>query len=132
MFEIRDIKAPTMAVTTPNGGEVWDIGTARVLTWKATDNVGVSTIKLEYSIDGGSTLSLIAALLPNSPSSYKWVLPNLVTTTALVRGTAKDAAGNTTVDVSNAVFTIRDAKPPTMAVTTPNGGGAGSRAAPTG
>ena len=77
------------------------MGTAHNLTWSATDAVGVATIKLEYSLNGGTSWTLIVALLPNLPSSYSWVVPNSITTTALIRGTARDAAGNLTADVGN-------------------------------
>jgi hypothetical protein len=121
-FEIKDRLAPTMAVTTPNGGQVWLTGTVHKLTWKATDNVAVVRIDLSYSVNGGATWTGIASRLANS-GSYQWTLPlNVVTSNALVKAAAADSAGNSTSDVSNAPFEIRDGTPPVMTVTTPNGG----------
>ena len=43
--------APTMIVTAPNGGENWTVGTSQTITWSQS---GVSSVKIEYSTNGGS------------------------------------------------------------------------------
>jgi hypothetical protein len=120
-----DIIAPTVTVTSPNGGETWTAGTTRIITWTANDNVGVTSIDLAYSTDGGLTFTAIATGIANT-GSYAWTVPNLgpSPTSALVKVVAHDAAGNTGQDLSNAAFTIAppDTTAPSVTVNSPNGG----------
>ncbi|MEY3442794.1 MAG: hypothetical protein RLZZ519_1075, partial [Bacteroidota bacterium] len=101
-------------VVTPNGGEMWYAGTTQNITWVSMFNPSPN-VKLEYSIDNGTTWATITNSTPNT-GSYAWTIPNAPSTTALVR--VSDAINNTFNDVSNAVFTLR----PHVTVTAPNGG----------
>ncbi|HVP39267.1 MAG TPA: Ig-like domain-containing protein, partial [Candidatus Saccharimonadales bacterium] len=121
VFTIADQTAPTIAVTSPNGGEAWAAGSSHNITWTATDNVGVTAVDLAYSLNGGSSWTNIATGLANS-GTYSWSVPQSPTTQALVRATAHDGDGNATADASDAVFTIADQTAPTVTVTSPNGG----------
>jgi len=114
-----DSTAPSITVTSPNGGEFWGGGSVHSVTWTAGDaNMGGSPIKLEYY--NGSAWVQIATGLANM-GTYQWTVPSLDTSTARVRATATDRAGNTNFDESNASFTI-DSTLPTVTVTSPNGG----------
>ncbi len=122
---VPDVTPPTATLTAPNGGETWTAGTTHTITWTATDNVGVTSVDLAYSTDGGNTFTTIVTGLANT-GSYAWTVPNLGPnpTSAIVRVVADDAAGNTGQDVSDAAFTIGppDTTAPTVTVTSPNGG----------
>lgn len=96
----------TVQVTAPNGGESWAGGSARNVTWTSS---GVANVKLEYSLNGGSTWSVITASTAASAGSYAWTVPNSATTNARVR--VSDAAVATVNDVSDAAFTITTATP---------------------
>jgi hypothetical protein len=101
-----DIAPPEATLTSPNGGEVWNYGENQPITWTATDNVGVTTVDLVYSTDGGATYpNVIATGLANT-GSYLWAVPNVYTLTARVRVTAHDAAAHATADDSDADFEI--------------------------
>jgi hypothetical protein len=101
-----DVQPPSVALSVPNGGESWLVGTTRTIQWSATDNGTIANLDLDYSTDGGATyLHAIATGVPNT-GSYAWVVPNTPATTARVRLTARDGAGNTAADASNANFTI--------------------------
>ncbi len=114
-----DNAAPVVAVTAPNGGESWLIGTSQSITWTATDNVAVANVDLEYSTDGGATYpNVIATAIPNS-GSFAWMVPNTPTTQARVRVTAHDTGCSAGFDASDANFTIRD--PVITASAGPNG-----------
>ncbi|MFN8587633.1 MAG: Calx-beta domain-containing protein [Candidatus Eisenbacteria bacterium] len=103
-----DSVAPSVAVTSPNGGETLTTGTSATLTWTASDNLAVTNVKLELSRDGGATFpEVIAASAPNT-GSYLWTVTSPLTTTALLRVTAADANCHATADTSDAVFTIQD------------------------
>jgi hypothetical protein len=118
-----DVTPPTATVTAPNGGESWTAGSTRIITWTASDNIGVTAIDLSYSIDGGANFTPIATGIANT-GTYAWAVPNQPTANAFVKVVAYDAAANSGADVSNAVFTIAapDTTSPAVTVSSPNGG----------
>jgi beta propeller repeat protein len=107
---------PTVIVTAPNGGESWYAGSQKQVTWKYAD---VDSVKIEYSTDGGTAWSTVASALPARTRSYLWTVPNTPTAQARVRITDISHPGAN--DSSDAFFTINP-PPPTVAVTSPNGG----------
>ncbi len=101
-----DVTPPTVSITSPVGGESWKAGSSHAITWSASDNVGVTSIDLAWSTDGGATYpNSVATGLSNS-GSYTWSVPNTPGTTNRIRVTAHDAAGNTGSAASAANFTI--------------------------
>ena len=108
----------TVSVLFPNGGENWKAGSVQAITWIATN---IPNVKIEYSIDNGSSWTQIAASVISNifglPNYYSWTVPSVNTTQALVR--ISDVTDNTIVDQSNAVFSIYL---PTVTLTSPNGG----------
>lgn len=104
-----DLTAPLVAVAAPNGGETWETGSLQDILWTATDNVGVTSIDLTYSLDGGATWPGVIALgLPNT-GTYPWTVPDVATASARIRVTARDAAGNEGFHDSAADFGITNA-----------------------
>jgi len=101
-----DVTPPAVAVGAPNGGEDWKAGSTHAITWTATDNVGVSSVDLAYSTNGGATFPYAIATGVANSGSYSWTVPNTPSSGAVVRVTAHDAAGNTGSDTGNASFTI--------------------------
>jgi hypothetical protein len=100
---------PTVSLTSPNGGEVWTIGTTHAITWSASDNAAVDSVTIAYSSDGGATYPYaVAASLANA-GTFSWVVPNTRSATARVRVIAHDHAGNVAGDASDADFEIREA-----------------------
>jgi hypothetical protein len=99
-----DTVVPTVLLTRPNGGETFLVGTNEAINWNAADNIGVTSVTLESSVDNGLNWDPLAAGLPNS-GTYLWAVPNTVSAQALVRVTAFDTQ-NQAVDQSNAVFAI--------------------------
>jgi len=91
-----------VAVQQPNGGEEWLTGTTHDITWVRAG--GVDTVRLEYSINNGSSWNLITAAMNAMPEAYPWTLPSTPSTQALVRVTWIDSANVT--DQSDAVFSI--------------------------
>ena len=106
IYATLDHVAPSVTVTAPNTGVAWKAGSTHAITWTATDNAGVTAVDLAGSTDGGATYpNVIATGLANS-GSYSWAVPNTPGSTARVRATAHDAAGNMASDASDADFTI--------------------------
>lgn len=100
-----DAIAPLAILASPDGGEVLKAGSSQSVTWSASDNVGVTTVDLDWSSDGGSTWSAIATAIANT-GSYPWTVPAQATTAGLVRVRARDAAGNLGADSSASLFTV--------------------------
>ena len=51
---ITDQTAPSIALTAPNGGASFTGGTTQDVTWNASDNVGVDSVNVDYSINGNA------------------------------------------------------------------------------
>jgi hypothetical protein len=106
--------APTLTVTSPNGGENWCALSNHNITWTSTGSI--ANVKLEYSTNSGSDwISIIAST--SNDGTESWLVPNTPTSGALVK--VSESATGIPSDVSNAVFTIA---PQVITVTAPNGG----------
>ena len=76
------------------------------ITWTATDTVGVTSIDIKYSTNGGSTYPYTIATGISNTGSHSWTIPNTPSTTCRVKVIAHDAAGNSGEDASNSNFII--------------------------
>jgi hypothetical protein len=103
----------SITVTSPNGGENWEVNSQQSITWTSTGTVGY--VKIEYSTNNGQNWTEIAASTEND-GSYPWTVPNAVSNQCLIRVSETDGSP---ADTSDAVFTIF---PPSLTVTSPNGG----------
>ncbi len=103
---VPDVLPPVASLIAANGGESWTSGTVQSVLWSASDDYAVTAVDLALSTDGGLTYpTAIATGLANT-GVFAWAVPELPTSTARLRLTARDAAGNTTVVASAADFTI--------------------------
>lgn len=104
---------PVVSVTSPNGGEFWRSGTSHAITWTSSGLPGgASSAKIEYSIDGGSTFSLIANGEAND-GTYTWTVPAVGAgnSDTRVRVTITDSLAVDTADVSDSHFSIDNTAP---------------------
>ncbi len=110
------VRAPSITVVSPNGGESWIEGTIQNITWTSSDYTG--NVKIEYSLDNSGSWTTLTASTPNT-GNYAWTLPSTTSDLCLVR--VSDASDGIPSDVSNAVFSII---PETEEITllSPNGG----------
>lgn len=127
--------APSLTLLTPNGGETWNSQTQQIITW---NQVNVSLVNLEYSVNNGSSWTVIQTNAPGSAGQFAWLVPNNGSNTSLVR--ILDADNSGAADTSDVVFDIpslTDLKyagggfdgndveeniPPVLTLTSPNGG----------
>jgi hypothetical protein len=107
-FTIADGEAPEVTVTSPNGGEVWDLFLTYDITWNATDNIGVTSITIVCSVDGGTTYPDTIATGEANDGSYSWPVDAPTSTTARIKVIAYDGVGNEGEDISDADFEIYD------------------------
>ncbi|HNW90499.1 MAG TPA: T9SS type A sorting domain-containing protein [Bacteroidales bacterium] len=110
------IVVATPALTSPNGGEVWNVNSTQNITWNTSTIISGGSVYIEYSSDNGTNWNIISSGTSNT-GSYAWTIPNIPTTQALVRISNVGYLSNN--DVSNAVFTIQT---PQNFLTYPNGG----------
>ncbi len=104
-----DVEAPVVNVTAPLGGEVWDVNTVHAITWTASDNAAVDSVRIEYSAGGSAgPWQQLAQGLANS-GTFDWTVLSAPTDSGYVRVTAYDPALHTTTQRSVAAFQVRDA-----------------------
>ena len=114
VFSIEPVVTPGITVTSPNGGESWEVGSVRNITWTSTGTVG--NVMIDYSSDNGSYWTTIMASTAND-GTHPWTVPDALSTTCLVRVSETDGSPT---DTSDAVFSFVPA--PAITVTSPNGG----------
>lgn len=79
--------AGSINVTSPNTAVSWAAGSTQLISWGHNLGAG-SFVRLDLSVDGGSTWSPVASAVQNSSSSkgsFTWTVPPVVTTSARVR-----------------------------------------------
>jgi hypothetical protein len=101
-FSVGPPQADSVTVTAPNGGEQWCVGNVENITWTST---GISSVKIDYSVNGGTDWLPVTASYPAGGGSYAWTVPDNPSSNCLVR--VCDADGDP-CDQSDAVFTILD------------------------
>ncbi|HXG00368.1 MAG TPA: YCF48-related protein, partial [Bacteroidota bacterium] len=90
-----------VSLMSPNGGENWNYGSVRNITWIASN---FSNVKIEYLASPFGVWQTIAASVPASSGSYAWTIPNTPTTQARVR--ISDALDGSPADTSDGPFSI--------------------------
>jgi len=100
-----DTAPPVVQVLVPNGGQTFVANRPTNITWSATDASAVAGINIFVSLNNGASYQQIARDLPNS-GVFSWVPADRPTTQARIKVVARDTYGNSTNDVSDAVFTI--------------------------
>jgi len=93
--------AASVELYSPNGGELWAIGTQQPIVWNQSGVTG--DLSLQYSTDGGSTWKTIVDAT-EADGSYIWTVPDDRSDHAYVRITSVQNPAVT--DDSDAAFTI--------------------------
>ncbi len=106
-FSIIDNTPPSVSVIFPNGGETFQVGDTCLISWTASDDVGVCHVDIYYSNNGGFSWNTISVSEVND-SEYEWVVPNTASEFCLVKIEAFDAGLNMSFDISDSLFTIYD------------------------
>ncbi len=123
-FEIIAANAPpTVALTSPAGGEDWSGGSSHDIAYVTADpDDPFLYVTIDASLDGGATW-IPETPIPGQPTgayTYAWTLPVVDTTSARVRVCASDLVNPPVCDASSS-FTI-DSTRPAVASTDPADG----------
>ncbi len=101
---VSAVATSSIALTSPVGGEVWQVGDVHTIEWTAN---GISDVAIRYSTDNGASWQVLAPSVDDQSAdwlSYPWTIPAEPSKECLVRlegyFDATDAA------VSPAVFEI--------------------------
>jgi hypothetical protein len=90
----------TISVLSPNGGEVWGMGTEQFITWSSIDIIDV---KIEFSSNNGASWELVNESVP-STGIYSWNVPDVHTIQGVIK--ISDVTDEDVFDISDGVFTI--------------------------
>lgn len=115
----------TVALTSPNGGDVLQVGQTANINWTVNDPNGsghLNRFQLLLSVDGGGSFNFtIANNLLGTARTFAWVVPaTVVTTQGRIQINAFDDVGATGTAQTASNFTITDLGIPVTLVT-PNG-----------
>ncbi len=93
---------PILELTSPNGNEVLAADSSQNITWNHS-GANLDNVKLELSIDSGSSYTTIAESITND-LSYEWTVPASNSEECLIK--ISDPSDDNVFDISNAVFRI--------------------------
>ncbi|GMU86697.1 MAG: hypothetical protein AMXMBFR48_19380 [Ignavibacteriales bacterium] len=101
VFTIQNLE-----ITSPNTPVRWQGNSFKNITWKINRGPSddLTTVKLDYSLNGGAAWYNIVQSVPVSPGSYTWLVPDSSSNECLVRVVDNNSAS--VFDRSDTVFTI--------------------------
>jgi len=103
-----DTEDPVVTVAFPAGGEIFTAGDSFDIQWIATDNVGVDSVTISYSLNAGTDWTVLSSSEPND-SSCTWDIPVEMpgSNSCLVLVEAYDPSLNVGSGQSGGPFTIQ-------------------------
>ena len=106
----------SLIITSPNGGEVWEVGKQHAIRWTTSGTVS-SNLTIQYSVNNGTTWTNVSTQRPNT-GVYNWIVPGTTSDTVLIK--IFDANNLNITDVSDAVLAIVPV--PAIVINAPVGG----------
>ncbi|MHC1737738.1 MAG: T9SS type A sorting domain-containing protein [Ignavibacteriaceae bacterium] len=91
----------SLSLTSPLGGEFWNTGEDRNITWTAS---GLTDVRIDYSTDSGVSWMPVTAAVSASVGTYAWSVPNTPSVECLVK--ISDTGSSGLSDMSDSAFTI--------------------------
>ena len=124
-FSIVENQPKSITVVSPNGGENWQRGTTKTITWTYTGNIEYVKIELYrgenfYSTIAESTSAGSGSGIHGS-GGYAWFIPANHAIGNMYKIKITETTDPNTNDFSNNYFTITE-QPKSITVTAPNGG----------
>ena len=96
------IIGPEIVLQSPNGGEIWEVGSEQTIRWTS---VNIDSVAIDFSYDGGASWNEYV-VVSGSDTSYSETVGAVTTLSAKIR--VRDNADETISDVSDSTFTIQD------------------------
>ncbi len=106
-FNLRlgDGTPPSISITYPTPGITLLTNTGYTVTWSYTDVSPIRSADLYYSLNNGTSWTLIDNITGET-TSYLWTTPGTISTEALIKIEAQDWAGNSGETIMSSPFTI--------------------------
>jgi hypothetical protein len=101
-----DLSLLDVCVTSPNGGEIWEGGETRTISWDVSAGADIVGVTIRWSMISGLRPEEIVRLQGN-PGSYEWQVPRISSTNCVVSVELVDAAGNLAEDQSDSAFIVK-------------------------
>lgn len=95
--EVQEPQPETLALITPSGGEIWEVGKDATIRWESSN---IASLAIDYSTDNGQTWTVVDTV-PGFDQQYTWTIPNDTSSVSLVR-----VSGQQTTDQSENTFSI--------------------------
>lgn len=103
-----DRDAPIVSVLSPgDAAEDLQAGETVLIRWNSSDNVAVTSQRVQVSLDDGRTYSDVSPELPGDADRFEWRVPRTATRHGRIKLIAFDAAGNCGFASSPRPFAIR-------------------------
>ena len=67
------ITRPALTVTSPNGGESWELESEQTITWSVSGDVGTE-VRIEL-LQAGALVRVIEYIAASADGSYAWTVP---------------------------------------------------------
>ncbi len=110
-------EADYITVTTPNGGETWEMGTSCNITWN--DNIS-SNVKIELYKSGSFYRTISSST--SSDGTYNWNIPNDLEESSIYKVKITSTSNGSLNDYSDNYFTIEEeTQADYITITSPNG-----------
>ena len=109
----------SIRVTSPNGGESWDEGSTRNITWNSSGTSGY--VMIRYSTNGGSSWTTLTSSTSDD-GNWSWTLPTVSSDKTQCKVRVEDSNNSSCNDKSNSNFAIRKLNTCSINITSPNGG----------
>jgi len=107
-WNVKVLNPPQITVTSPNGGESWQAGTEKTITWNSTETVGAN-VRIELYKDD-SYFGYIVTSTAND-GAYTWPIPSNLQAGTTYQVKIIDTSNSSVYDYSNGYFYVT-APPP--------------------
>ncbi len=101
-FHGEIVEEPVIEITSPNGGEVWTVGSTYMITWNNSLFDGNVDIYLQLPVRFDIAIDLI------NTGYYEWLIPDTVPLSTEILMVVEDAVDADPMDMSDGFFTITD------------------------
>ena len=108
----------SITVTSPNGGETWQLGTTHDITWNSSHSGLNVKIELYKSVSSYQTISSSQT----NDGSYSWAIPSSYDEADNYKIRISYVSDENEYDESDDNFSLSADSQPTLTITSPNGG----------
>jgi len=99
---------PSITVTNPNGGEIWQRGAMQTISWTYLGNPG-TPLKLKL-LKGGKNVKTIATVPTGNDGngSYNWLVPAKISSSTAYKISVTSSKQKSVTDISDSPFNINE------------------------